>query len=60
MTTQVPVIEKKDNYFSITLKQGQEVKVLIDGKECTALVIPYDAFLNCYLKRDSPPIHYKI
>jgi len=60
MTTQTPVIEKKDNYFSITITEGAEVKVLVDGKEVTAMVMPYDAFLNCYLKRDSAPIHYKI
>lgn len=50
---------KKDNYFSIALKQAQEVKVFVDGVECVSLLIPYDSDLNCYLKREGAAIHYK-
>ncbi len=60
MATQEPVVEKKDNYFSLQLKEGSKVEVLIDGVKAIALIVPYESFLNCYLKRDALPITYKI
>jgi len=55
-------IDKKDNFFSIEVTEGEQITVQV-GEEGTGgtvvLLAPYSGFLNCYLKRDTSPIHYK-
>jgi len=49
-----------DNFFSIQLNGGEQITITINnGEKVMDVVIPYDALLNCYLKRTSEPLFYK-
>jgi len=52
-------IEKKDNSFSVDVKEGEKVRLFV-GDECVIdLNIPYDAIINSYLKRAGTfPVQY--
>jgi len=55
-------IEKKENFFSLEVTEGEEIKVLVGdapNEDAVCLIAPYSGFLNCYLKRDTAAIHYK-
>lgn len=50
----------RDNFFSIQLNGGEQVTITINnGEKAIDVVIPYDALLNCYMKRTSEPLFYK-
>lgn len=50
----------RDNFFSIKLDGGEQVTITINnGEKVIDVVVPYDALLNCYLKRNSEPLFYK-
>lgn len=62
-------IEKRDNFFSIELKEGEEVQVIMSGisnsitdnfsSDAVVFIVPFNCKLNCYMKRDSLPLQYK-
>lgn len=51
-------IDKKDNFISIEMREGEEVKLNVGGEE-VIFISPIDGHLNCYLKRQNRPIMYK-
>lgn len=54
---------KKDNYFSIELRQNERVTITIedDGQESDSMVfvVPEDMHLNSYMKRKATSIQWK-
>jgi hypothetical protein len=51
-------IQKKDNFISIEMREGEEVHINVAGEDLV-FISPIDGHLNCYLKRVLRPIQYK-
>jgi len=59
-------IEKKDNFFSVELREGERVVVSVydDASEDSkpdeiVFITPDDMTLNAYMKKKSTPIQFK-
>lgn len=56
-------IEKKDNFFSIQLLEGEEVIISVGdnngGKDELVFIVPEDMTLNGYMKRKASSITWK-
>lgn len=50
--------DKKDNFFSLELREGEEVHIKV-GEDELVFIVPYDSSLNCYLKRPTAPLFFK-
>jgi hypothetical protein len=51
-------IEKKDNFFSIELREGEEVTIGAD-EDKLVFIAPFDCKMKCYLSREVRAIHWK-
>lgn len=51
-------IEKKDNFFSMEIREGEEIRVKA-GEDEIVFIAPDNASLNCYIKRNVAPLYYK-
>lgn len=52
-------VEKKENYFSVQVLEGEPVDIVVNGVITASLVIPYDGKMRCYLARERASITYK-
>jgi hypothetical protein len=51
-------VEKKDNFISVQALEGETVTMKV-GDEELIFIVPYDCFLNLYVKRESKPLFFK-
>jgi len=52
-------VERKDNFFSIELYEGEKVSVAVDGEIVIDAFVPVECALNCYMKRKTVAFAFK-
>ena len=50
---------KKDNFFSVEMKDGEQLTLAVDGEITLSAIAPCDCTLNCYMKRDQVSFQFK-
>lgn len=52
-------VDKKENYFSVQVQEGEEMKIFLDGVEVVCLLVPYEGTMRVYMAREKASIQYK-
>jgi len=52
-------VEKKDNFFSVELFEGESIALGVEGKIVVDAYVPVDCTLNCYMKRKTVSFSFK-
>lgn len=52
-------VEKKENFFSVQLFEGENVALGVGGEIVVDAYVPVDCTLNCYMKRKTVSFSFK-